>query len=70
MCQMYREVGIFAADKPVLDVVKRIEKLECNWVHPMHGGCLSGETLKPYTKALREHPFAYDGKVFGRQLPT
>ena len=69
MCQMYREVGIFAADKPVLDVVKRIEKLECNWIHPMHGGCLDGGTLKPYIKALREHPFAFDGKVFGRTFP-
>src|SRR3954453_21870359 len=56
MCQMYREVGIFAADKPVLDVVKRIEKLECNWVHPMHGGCLDQKSLSPYIRALREHP--------------
>jgi flavorubredoxin len=70
MCQLYREVGIFGGDKPVLDTVKRIEQLECNWVHPMHGGCLDQQTLKPFIRALREHPFAYDGKVFGRQLPT
>jgi hypothetical protein len=36
----------------------------------MHGGCLNSQALKPFISALREHPFAFDGKVFGRALPT
>jgi flavorubredoxin len=70
MCDLYRGAGIFAADKPVLDCVARIERLKPDWVHPMHGGSLRSETLRAYTAALRRHPFAYDGMLFGRALPT
>jgi flavorubredoxin len=38
MCQGYRESGNFAASEPVLRVVDRIEKLDPQWIHPMHGG--------------------------------
>jgi flavorubredoxin len=70
MCQLYREAGIFGGDKPVLQTVQRIEKLAPKWVHPMHGGSMSGATLSKYIHALRTQPFAYEGKVFGRMLPT
>src|SRR5688572_27971846 len=70
MCELYRGAGIFAADKPVLDCVARVEKLKPDWVHPMHGGSLKSETLRAYTVALRRYPFAYDGMLFGRALPT
>ena len=70
MCELYRGAGIFAADKPVHDCVARVEKLKPDWVHPMHGGSLGGETLRAYTAALRRYPFAYDGMLFGRALPT
>jgi hypothetical protein len=36
----------------------------------MHGGSMSGETLAYFTRALRTHPFVYEGKVLGRMLPT
>jgi len=68
MCEMYRTVGIFGGDKPVLQCVNRIEKLAPRWVHPMHGGSMTGETLAHYTNALRTHPFAFDGTLFGRNL--
>src|SRR5918992_2884680 len=70
MCELYRGAGIFAADKPVLDCVARIERLKPDWVHPMHGGSLRSETLRAYTAALRRYPFAYDGMLFGRAVPT
>jgi flavorubredoxin len=68
MCQLYRETGIFAAPKPVLTVVDRIEQLAPSWVHPMHGGSLPGEMLPSYTQALRSELFAFDGRLFGRQI--
>jgi len=70
MCALYREAGIFAAADPVLRVVDRIQKFELAWVHPMHGGSMSGQTLARYINALRMQPFAFEGKVFGRMLPT
>lgn len=70
MCTVYREAGIFAAEEPVRRVVNRLEQLEANWIHPMHGGSLPREVLPKYVRALREEPFAYNGKLFGRTLPT
>ena len=56
MCQLYREVGIFAAKEPVLQVVDRIEKMAPHWIHPMHGGSLPEEVIPRYIKALRNEP--------------
>jgi hypothetical protein len=36
----------------------------------MHGGSLPAETFPRYAAALRRHPFAYDGRLFGRAVPT
>ncbi len=69
MCHLYRETGIFAAREPVLRVVDRLEKLEPEWIHPMHGGSLPAGIVPSYARALRTEPFAYEGKVFGRVLP-
>ena len=70
MCQLYREVGIFAAKEPVLQVVDRLEKLGLKWIHPMHGGSLPEEVIPEYVRALRKESFAFEGKIFGRELPT
>lgn len=70
MCALYREAGIFGGDKPVLQTVDRIERLAPRWVHPMHGGSMTGDTLAHLIAALRTKPFAYEGKLFGRMLPT
>jgi flavorubredoxin len=69
MCQLYRETGIFAARQPVLRVVDRLERLAPTWIHPMHGGSFSGELLPSYISALRNEPFEFEGKIFGRMLP-
>jgi hypothetical protein len=64
-----RELGIFAAAEPVLRVVDRLERLDLQWVHPMHGGSLPKEALPDYIRALQEETFAFEGKIFGRMIP-
>ena len=68
MCQVYREVGIFGGRQPVLDVVDRLDKIDLQHIHPMHGGSLVKEIIPKYTAALRTERFWYDGKVFGRRV--
>jgi flavorubredoxin len=71
MCEYYRQIGIFAHEQPVRDVVDRIEALDPNWIHGMHGGSLPREAIAYFTRALREESFAYQGKLLGREvLPT
>ncbi len=70
MCHLYREVGIFAAEKPVLQAVDKIERLQPEWIHPMHGGSLPKDTAASFIHALRTEKFAYEGKVLGRLLPA
>jgi flavorubredoxin len=67
-CQYYRDIGIFAHEQPVRDVVDRLEALDPDWMHAMHGGSLTREAIPRYTKALREQPFSYDGRLLGRRV--
>jgi flavorubredoxin len=68
MCGLYREVGIFAHEDPVRQLVDRLEALDPDWVHGMHGGSLTREAFPYFVRALREEPFAYEGKLLGRPL--
>jgi hypothetical protein len=68
MCAGYRDIGIFAHEGPVRNVVDRLEALEPRWMHAMHGGSITAEAIPSYTRALREQPFAYDGKLLGRDV--
>lgn len=68
-CEMSREVGIFAAEWPVLKVADRLEEMSPAWIHPMHGGSFEREAAHYYFHALRNEPFAFDGRLFGRTLP-
>ena len=68
MCALYRGAGIFAAAKPVLDVVERVEKMGLNWIHPMHGASLPAAAHRFYMDALRREPFIYEGVLLGRRL--
>ena len=43
MCAVYRAVGIFAHETPVRKVVDRIETLDLDWIHAMHGGTLQAK---------------------------
>jgi len=68
MLDLYRAVGIFAHERPVRQVVNRIEKLNPAWIHPMHGGSFELGSLSNYTKALNENEFAYRGLLLGREI--
>src|SRR5581483_11512759 len=68
MLDVYRGVGIFAQEDPVRAVVERIEALDPRWIHAMHGGTLTGDVLPAYNEALREHEFAYNGLLLGREI--
>jgi flavorubredoxin len=69
MCDFYREMGVFAHEDPVRRVVDRVEPLDPDWIHGMHGGSLTRETFPAFVRALRDEPFAYQGKVLGRAIP-
>jgi hypothetical protein len=66
---MYQEAGIFVAEEPVRRVVDRIDKLDPQWIHPMHGGSLPREVLPDYIQALRDEEFVFEGKIFEREIP-
>jgi hypothetical protein len=68
-CEMSRKVGIFAAEWPVLKVADRLEEMSPAWIHPMRGGSFEREAVHYYFHALRNEPFAFDGRLFGRMLP-
>jgi hypothetical protein len=70
MCGFHREMGIFAHEDPVRHVVDRIDRLDPDWIHGIHGGSLRSDTIPSFVRALREEPFAYQGKVLGRETPT
>jgi len=68
MCGLYREIGIFAHEDPVRRVVDRVDALDPDWVHGMHGGSLTRDSFPYFVRALREEPFAYEGKLLGRSV--
>jgi hypothetical protein len=68
MCEVYRQVGIFAHENPVRRVVDRITAIDPAWVHAMHGGTLTREALPAYVSALRTQEFAYRGRLLGRPV--
>ena len=68
MCAFYREIGIFAHEEPVRRTIDRLEPLAPEYVHAMHGGSLTAEVFPRYVRALREQPFAFQGKSLGRPI--
>jgi flavorubredoxin len=68
MIDAYLASGIFAHEAPVRAVAQRIEQLDPAWVHAMHGATIAGEALPYYNAALRDHQFAYRGRLLGREL--
>lgn len=70
MCAAYRATGIFAHEDPVRRVVDRVDRLGPEWVHAMHGGSLTRDSLQYFVRALRQEPFAFEGRLLGRELPA
>ncbi|MGI8410978.1 MAG: hypothetical protein ACR2LV_00410 [Solirubrobacteraceae bacterium] len=68
MIEAYRSSGIFAHEDPVRAVDARVRQLSPAWIHAMHGATIAGDALPYYSKALREHEFAYCGLLLGRRV--
>jgi flavorubredoxin len=68
MLELYRAAGIFAHEFPVRQVVDRIEKLDLDWIHPMHGGSFQRNSLPNYASALKSNEFAFRGTLLGREI--
>ena len=68
MLEIYRGSGIFGHENPVRSTVRRIDALDPEWVHPMHGGSFTRAELPTYSRALRENEFAYRGMLLFREL--
>ena len=70
MLGLYRAAGIFAHEEPVRRVVRRLEEIAPAWLHPMHGGSFTDQLAPQFYQALLDEPFAFNGTVMGRQLPS
>ncbi len=68
MIDLYRAAGIFAHERPIRQVVDRVEKLDLAWFHPMHGGSFESSAFGNYATTLRENEFAYRGMLLGREV--
>jgi flavorubredoxin len=70
MCEVYRQVGLFAHEAPVRRVADRLGALDLDWVHAMHGGTLTRQALPSYITALHRQEFAYRGRLLGREIES
>jgi len=68
MLELYRAAGIFAHELPVRQVIQRIEKLNLQWIHPMHGGSFRKNSLTNYANTLNQNDFAFRGSLLGREI--
>jgi flavorubredoxin len=68
MIDLYRAAGIFAHELPIRQVVDRLEKMNIEWFHPMHGGSFKQAEFATHARALRENEFVYRGMLLGREV--
>lgn len=68
MIDRYRRDGIFASEKPVRQVTKRILGLSPKMVYPMHGSCIEDSMFSKYADAIIKNDFAYSGMLLGQKL--
>src|SRR5918911_2830025 len=68
MIELYRGAGIFASEKPVRQVTKRILGLSPKIVYPMHGSCIENSIFSKYADAIIKNDFAYSGMLLGQKL--
>jgi hypothetical protein len=68
MCYMYREVSIFDAEEPCEGSWIVLRSLSLNG-YTRYTGSLPKEEVPNYIQALRDEEFAFEGKIFGREIP-
>ena len=70
MINLYRSAGIFATEKLVGNITKRLENLSPIMVYPMHGSCIDNSLFSKYTEDIMKNDFAYSGILLGQKLDT
>ena len=70
MINLYRSAGIFATEKLVRNITKRLENLSPIMVYPMHGSCIDNSLFSKYTEDIMKNDFAYSGILLGQKLDT
>ena len=68
MINLYRNAGIFASEKPVRDITKRLVDLSPNMAYPMHGSCIDKSLFPKYIKAIMIDDFAYSHILLGQKV--
>jgi flavorubredoxin len=61
MIERYRKIGIFGSEKPVRNILPRLERLHPKMIHAMHGSSLDSSVHKNFFRVLRTRKFAYRG---------
>src|ERR687887_1505388 len=57
MIDLCRGAGIFASEKPVRQVTKRLANLSPKMIFPMHGSCIDSSVFPKYTDAITNNKF-------------
>ena len=70
LINLYRSAGIFATEKLVRNITKRLENLSPIMVYPMHGSCIDNSLFSKYTEDIMKNDFAYSGILLGQKLDT
>jgi flavorubredoxin len=69
MIEQYKSVGIFAHEKPVRDVLPKLERLHSRMIHAMHGSSLDSSVHKDFFQALRREDFGYNNYLLYTKVP-
>ena len=69
MIEQYRNVGIFASEKPVRNILPKLERLSSKMIHAMHGSSLDSSVQKYFFDALRTQNFAYINTLLFEKVP-
>ena len=68
MINLYRGAWIFASEKPVRDITKRLVDLSPNMVYPMHGSCIDKSLFPNYIESIMIDDFAYFATLLGQKI--
>jgi flavorubredoxin len=69
MIEQYRNVGIFASEQPVRNILPKLERLNSKMIYAMHGSSLDSSAHGDFFNALRTKEFAYTNSLLFEQLP-
>jgi flavorubredoxin len=69
MIEQYRNIGIFASERPVRNVLPKLERLHPKMIHAMHGSSLDSSVYGVFFDSLRKEDFAYNKTLLFEEIP-